>query len=93
MTVHNSCFSLGERVVTFVDTKYSIYTLLPSSLLQLPCLSDTHVTHHSPPPWTQKQHAPLWCLSTPPNLQVDILKEKSQYIVMYNYRRTSWSSR
>jgi len=38
MTVHNSRFSLDERVLTFVDTKHSIYTLLPSSALQLSCL-------------------------------------------------------
>jgi len=57
MTVHNSRFSLEERVVTFVDTKHSNYTLLPSSRLQLPCLSDqrhayrlhtSHTTHFHP---------------------------------------------
>jgi hypothetical protein len=58
MTVHNCRFSLEERVATFVDTKHSIYTALPSSGLQLPCLSDTQVTHHS-----------LWCLFTHTTLQ------------------------
>ena len=54
MTVHNSRFSLDERIVTFVDTKHSIYTLLPSSGLQLPCLSDQwqayrlHTSHTTP---------------------------------------------
>jgi len=52
MTVHNFRFSLDERVVTFIDTKLSNYTLLPSSGLQQPWLSDTHVTHHTPPPCT-----------------------------------------
>jgi len=52
MTVHNSRFSLEERVVTFVDTKHSNYTLLPSSGPQLPCLSHTHFTRHSSPTWT-----------------------------------------
>jgi len=40
MTVHNSRFSLDERVVTSVDTKHSICTLLPSSVIQLSCLSN-----------------------------------------------------
>jgi len=57
MTVHNSRFSLDELVVTFVDTKYSIYTLLPNSVPQLPYLIDqryayrlytSHTTHLHP---------------------------------------------
>jgi hypothetical protein len=44
MIIHNSRFSLDERVVTVLDTKHSIYTLLPSTGLQLPCLSDTRHT-------------------------------------------------
>jgi hypothetical protein len=57
MTVHNSRISLEERVVTFVDTKHSKYTLLPSSGLHLQCLSEqrhayrlhtSHTTHLQP---------------------------------------------
>ena len=45
MTAHSSRFSLDELVVTFVDTKHSIYALLPSSVLQLLCLSDQRIAY------------------------------------------------
>ena len=83
MTEDNNSFSLDERVVTLLDMKYSICTLLPSSLLQLPCLSDqrnayrlhtSHNTHFHPEQRSIMFHCDVYLhLHT---YLVDILNEK-----------------
>jgi len=94
MTVHNSRFSLDECVVKFVDTKHSNYSLLLSSVLQLPCLSDrrlayrlhtSHTTHFHPEHRSSKFHCDVYLHLR--SYVVDILQEKSQNILMYNYRQ------